>query len=463
MLSDGYGLDRVPATGRDVPLSVGPTVDLSSPIEQLDPKRSLLFSPLRINQVTLENRVWLPAMVTWLSNEAGEVTPEVMERYVTYALGQPGMIVLEAIGIRDVASGPLMRIGHDRFIPGLRALAQRIHDVSPSKVIPQIIDFLKIATRNPQAYLTRLAARGGQYASVLSMTEDQLQSTLSPREWHEYNHGYRQLISDIAREEVLALPGMFAAAARRARQAGYDGVELHFAHAYTMASFLSARNARTDEFGGQSLENRVRLPLMVIEAVRREVGNDFLVGLRYLSSEDIPGGSKLEDALYFAAQFAKAGIDFISISRGGKFEDAEQPKIGQAIYPYTGHSGYMCMPMSDADAAVNRAQAAAIRHAVRDAGFRTPTIVTGKIDSFELAETILRQGGGDLIGMARGLLADPFWPIKVREGRDYHHCKYTNVCESLDRHHRQVRCQLWMITTDDKGKKLHRVNPPQNW
>jgi hypothetical protein len=65
--------------------------------------------------------------------------------------------------------------------------------------------------------------------------------------------------------------------------------------------------------------------------------------------------------------------------------------------------------------------------------------------------------------MARGLLADPYWPVKVREGRDFNHCKYTNVCEALDRHHRQVRCQLWMTTTDEAGKKVHRVNPPAGW
>src|SRR5262249_26526252 len=147
------------------------------------------------------------------------------------------------------------------------------------------------------------------------------------REWREYNYGYRQLVSDLPRDEVLALPGLFAAAARRARQAGFDGVELHFAHAYTMSSFLSRTNPRTDEFGGQSLENRVRLPLMVIEAVRREVGADFALGLRFLSTEDIEGGSTLDDSCFFATAFARAGVDFISISRGGKFDDAEQPRV----------------------------------------------------------------------------------------------------------------------------------------
>jgi 2,4-dienoyl-CoA reductase-like NADH-dependent reductase (Old Yellow Enzyme family) len=438
-------------------------VDLSSPIESLDPKRSILFSPITINGVRLENRVWLPAMVTWLSNDDGIVTDDVTERYLSYARGEPGMIVLEAMGIRDIASGPLMRIGHDRYIPGLRDLVQKIHDVSPSKVIPQIIDFLRIARRDPKRYLERLSARGGAYASVESMSDGELHDVLTEREWQEYNHGYRQLISDLSREEVLALPGMFAAAARRAREAGFDGVELHFAHAYTMASFLSGRNGRDDEFGGQSLENRVRLPLMVIEAVRREVGDDFMLGLRYLSAEEIDGGSTVEDARFFGVEFARAGVDFISISRGGKFEDAQQPRVGEAAYPYTGHSGHMCMPMNDDDAVANRENAISIHEAVRKAGFNTPTVIAGKINTFKLSETILRSGGAELIGMARGLLADPNWPVKVRDGREFHHCLYTNVCEALDRHHRKVRCQLWMTDVDDSGKKVQVQHAPTDW
>lgn len=445
------------------PLQVATEVDLRAPVGNLAAAQSLLFAPLRMNQITLANRVWLPAMVTWLSNEEGIVTSDVEQRYLTYARGEPGMIVLEAMGIRDVASGPLLRIGHDRYIPGLRDLVAKMHAISPSKVIPQVIDFLKIARRNPQSYRAHLQKRGGAFARATELSDAELQALLTPREWRDYQFGYRQLIGDLARDEVLSLPGLFAAAARRAREAGFDGVELHFAHAYTMSSFLSGCNGRSDEYGGATLENRVRLPLMAIEAVRREVGRDFLLGLRYLSSEDIAGGSTVEDACWFGVQFARAGVDFISISRGGKFEDAEQPRIGEAAYPYTGHSGQMCMPREDRDATANRQNAARIRRAIREAGFATPTIVAGRINTFEMAESILREGGADLIGMARGLLADPYWPVKVREGRGFHHCKYTNVCEALDRHHRQVRCQLWMKTVNENGSFTHHIHPPEGW
>ena len=110
-----------------------------------------------------------------------------------------------------------------------------------------------------------------------------------------------------------------------------------------MASFLSRRNDRADGYGG-SPEARARLPVEVYRAVRERVGADYTVGVRFLGDEVIEGGSRVEDAAFYAAQFARAGLDFLSVSKGGKFEDAKQPKVGQAVYPYTGQSGYECMP-----------------------------------------------------------------------------------------------------------------------
>src|SRR5256885_8221740 len=130
-------------------------------------------------------------------------------------------------------------------------------------------------------------------------------------------------------------------------RAGFDGVELHFAHAYTMASFLSALNTRTDGYGGPR-EQRVRLPLEVYRAVREVVGTRAALGCRFLADEIIEGGNRPGDAAFFGVELARAGMDFLSLSRGGKFEDAKQPKIGHAAYPYTGPSGHECMPTTNA-------------------------------------------------------------------------------------------------------------------
>ena len=115
-----------------------------------------------------------------------------------------------------------------------------------------------------------------------------------------------------------------------------------------MASFLSALNQRDDGYGG-SRANRVKLPLEVYRAVRGAVSERFVVGCRFLAEECIPGGNTAEDAAWFGAEFARAGMDYLSLSRGGKFEDAKQPRVGWARYPYTGPSGYECMPTVRSD------------------------------------------------------------------------------------------------------------------
>jgi 2,4-dienoyl-CoA reductase-like NADH-dependent reductase (Old Yellow Enzyme family) len=253
------------------------------------------------------------------------------------------------------------------------------------------------------------------------------------------------------------LPDLFADAASRASRAGFDGVELHYAHAYTMASFLSATNRRDDGYGGAA-DARVRLPLEVYEAVRKAVPEDFVVGSRFLASEAIDGGSTLEDVCHFATAFARAGMDFLSLSRGGKFDDAKQPKVGAAAYPYTGPSGYECMPqyISDEQGPFGRNLAATrvIREAVRKAGFDTPVVAAGGIHSFDMAEAALNDGTADIIGAARQTLADPDWfrKLETGHGSDIRLCEYTNYCEGLDQNHKQVTCKLWdRVQLDEPG------------
>jgi 2,4-dienoyl-CoA reductase-like NADH-dependent reductase (Old Yellow Enzyme family) len=238
-----------------------------------------------------------------------------------------------------------------------------------------------------------------------------------------------------------------------------------------MAGFLSALNDREDGYGGIR-ENRVRLPLEVYRAVRERVGDDYVVGVRFLADEVIAGGNRVADAVYFGVEFAKAGFDYLSISKGGKFEDAEQPKIGAAVYPYTGQSGYECMPttVSDERGPFGRSVplVAQIKQAVNKAGLGTPVVATGGITTFEQAESILRNGNADIIGMARQALADPDWFRKVKLGRGHEvrRCTYTNYCEALDQAHRQVTCKLWdRKELDEEGLAMaadgrRRLLPP---
>jgi 2,4-dienoyl-CoA reductase-like NADH-dependent reductase (Old Yellow Enzyme family) len=215
-----------------------------------------------------------------------------------------------------------------------------------------------------------------------------------------------------------------------------------------MASFLSARNTRKDGYGG-ARENRVQLPLEVFRAVRARVSQRVAVGCRMLADECIAGGTRVDDAAWFASEFARAGMDFVSLSRGGKFEDALQPRVGEAAYPYTGPSGYECMPAYISDArgpfGRNLGPAAIIRSAVRAAGFATPIVTAGGVHGFAMAEAILEHGEADIVASARQSLADPDWFLKARTGHGeaVRLCEFSNYCEGLDQKHKQVTCKLW--------------------
>lgn len=433
-------------------------------------RKSRWFSPIDVGNCKLEQRTWVPAMVPWRATEQGEVTQDVIDWYRRFAAGRPGAIVVEATGIRDVPSGPLLRIGHERYIQGLAKVVDAVREASAgeTRLFIQLIDFLAIRRRVDRtkflsrflqldaALLERLGLQPGDEARarevLVQLGDSELEAVLSRRALEDLRQGYRERVTDMGlphvRDLPLHLPGLFADAAERARTAGFDGVELHYAHAYTMSSFLSALNTREDGYGGPK-EQRVRLPLQVFDAVRARVGEDFTVGARFLTDDIVAGGSRVEDACYFGVRFAEAGMDFLSLSRGGRFEDAKQPKLGHAAYPYTGESGYECMPSVYSDErgpfGRNIADTARVRRAVREAGFETPVVACGGIHSFAQAEAILEAGHADIVAAARQSLADPDWFLKLRLGRgsEVRRCEFTNYCEALDQMHKAVTCKLW--------------------
>jgi 2,4-dienoyl-CoA reductase-like NADH-dependent reductase (Old Yellow Enzyme family) len=149
-----------------------------------------LFEPLNVGGIRIANRVMVPAMVTRLSGEDGLVNQDIVDRYVRYAQGGAGLIVIEAMAVHHAKSGPLLRISDDRFVPGLTDLVMRIHDTSDSKVVPQIIHFMKVA-----------------------------------------KSGWRQTVDMLSLSEIDRIVEEFGDAVARARAARFDGAELHSAHA----------------------------------------------------------------------------------------------------------------------------------------------------------------------------------------------------------------------------------------
>jgi 2,4-dienoyl-CoA reductase-like NADH-dependent reductase (Old Yellow Enzyme family) len=362
-----------------------------------------LFEPLNIGSMRIPNRVMVPAMVTHLCKEDGVVTQDTIARYVAYAAGGAGLIVVEAMAIHEVKSGPLLRISDDRYLPGLRALTDRVHATSDSKIVPQIIHFLKVA-----------------------------------------RSGWRQTADMLSVAEIDRIVEQFGDAVRRARDAGFDGAELHSAHAYTLSSFLSRANPRTDEYGGDTLEGRLRLIGRVIESVRRKAGSDFPLGVRFNAEEFIKDGYTVLDSKQIALRFAELGVDYISLSAGGKFEDSVHTP-GQVLYPYNGYSGDRCMPGDWLPRALHAGIAAEVKAHLLSKGFQVPVAVAGKLDAPQDAERVVAEGMADMVGIARGLLADPYWPNKLKNGDADRivQCDYCNVCKALDGTHKTVICALW--------------------
>ncbi|MEZ5787161.1 MAG: NADH:flavin oxidoreductase [Xanthobacteraceae bacterium] len=361
-----------------------------------------LFEPLNVQGMVLPNRIMVPAMVTRLSGEDGFVNEPITERYVRYAQGESGLIVVEAMAVHHSKAGPLLRISDDTYVPGLAGLVRRVHDTSGSKVVPQIIHFLKIS-----------------------------------------KSGWRQTVDMLSVADIDQIVEEFANAVARAREAGFDGAELHSAHGYTLASFLSRVNPRRDDYGG-TLEGRLRLISRVMEAVKRKAGADFPVGVRFLADEFIKDGFTVKDAKVIALRLAELGAAYLSLSVGGKFEDAIHTP-GHVLHAYAGYSGERCMPGDWYPMVPHAHFSAEIKAYIKAHGYDTPVATAGKISDPDAAEALVAEGKVDIIGIARGLLADPDWPKKVRAGERERivRCDYCNVCKHLDGTHRQVICSLW--------------------
>src|SRR5947209_5302236 len=226
-----------------IPETCWPTADEAA--------RSLLFQPIKIGSIELENRTWVPAMVPWRATEDGFVTRANLDWYRRFAEGQPGAIVVEATGVRDIASGPLLRIGHDRFIPGLKELVETVKRASRgrTRLFIQIIDFLSVRRRpenskffdrffklnqNHREALAQITrdeswldkSEAEVRAFLIEATDELLDRVLDERELESLRFGYRERVTVTHLPHIRDLPevkpGICTAAAARADLGGFD-------------------------------------------------------------------------------------------------------------------------------------------------------------------------------------------------------------------------------------------------
>jgi 2,4-dienoyl-CoA reductase-like NADH-dependent reductase (Old Yellow Enzyme family) len=358
-----------------------------------------IFENIQVGRMSLVNRIVYPALVDLLAREDGFTTPELVERVLRIAGGGVGLFILQAACVVKQKSGQLLRINDDRYIEGLKKLTDQVHSQTKAKIGIQLIHFLKIS-----------------------------------------KSGYRQMVEDLSHEEINEIAANFGDAALRAEKAGFDCIEVHCAHAYTLASFLSLRNKRRDEYG-KTIEGRLRIVEEVTRQIREKVGDRITLGVRINGDEFILGGNTLSQSRVIAKRLAELGYQYISISAGGKFEDGlvEQGMTS----PYSGYSGSRTMPKTDMPDGVNVYLAKDIKNAILP--YTVPIITAGKIPDPELAESILQAGDADLIGLARPLLCDPEWPVKVKTRKidEVVYCKYCGLCNVDDANFVPVVCHQW--------------------
>lgn len=363
-----------------------------------------LFSPITMRGVTFPNRIQRTSMVSGLSTEDGAITEDLKKRYQREVKGGVGSFIVEAAVVIPSKSPYNVRISDDSYTPGLTEIVKAIREVNRElKVGIQIMQFLKIS-----------------------------------------RSGWRQKVEDFKKEDLPLIVQAHVDGAKRALAAGFDFIEIHMAHAFVLASFLSRVNKRTDEYGG-SFENRMRLPIEVYQAVRELVGEDYPLGIRINGEDFIINGNTLSQSTRIARKFGELGADYISVSAGDRFEDAAVPQEGMPPDPMSGYSGHRMSPWWWWPDGTHVYLAEGVRNAIREAKFTTPVVTAGKIREPKHAEELLQQGKADIIGLCRAILCDPDWPMKAKEGREKEivRCAACNWCLEADSRYEKVNCCRW--------------------
>lgn len=363
-----------------------------------------LFTPVKFGKLTVPNRLQRTSQVSGLTTEDGHVTPELKARYRREAAGGVGSLVVEAAVVPPSRSSFNLRISDDSFIAELKDLVDVTREANPeTKIGIQIMHFLKLS-----------------------------------------KSGWRQRVSDFTLDDLPLIVDQHVQGARRAVEAGFDFIELHMAHAYTLSSFLSLSNNRTDEYGG-SLANRMKLPLQVYQAIRKQVGADYPLGVRINGEDFTIKGTTLLHSTKIAKKLAEFGADYISVSAGSRYEDSPAPEPGNPPDPMTGYSGNRMSPAWWFPDAVHLYLAEAVRNEVRKAGYEVPIVTAGKIRNPRQAEAALAAGKADVIGLCRALLCDPDFPVKAKEDRanEIVPCTACNWCLEADTRMEKVNCSRW--------------------
>lgn len=406
-----------------------------------NPHASLL-QPGRIGSLELRNRIVMAPMGSNYAETDGSCGERIQAYYEARAKGGAGLLIM---GVCSVAfpngTGEPFQVGvsRDDFIPGLAGIARRVHQHG-AKIAMQLHHGGKTAVQDlvqgREMWVPSIPKPPPRGEHMAAITPEELANFVG------VTRNKPQLrVMDQA--DIAQMIEWFAAAGARAREAGFDALELHAAHSYILAGFLSPYyNQREDEYGGP-LENRARLLLEVIRAVKARVGAEMPVWVR-LDAEELrtPGGITLDDAVATARLCEAAGADAISVS---------------AYATLTSGSAFTEAPIPQQPGAF-LSNAAVIKKAVS-----VPVITSGRLEIDSAAQAIA-AGQIDFVAMARKMLADPEIPIKLAQGRpqDIRPCIYCYACVSEIFVNRRVKCAVNASTGHEYAHDLSPAPKPRH-
>lgn len=321
---------------------------------------SILNSEIKVGNVKVKNRLVMPPMATSKATKEGQVTQQICDYYHEKSLGgYIGLIITEHsyVSLEGKAGKGQVSIADDDNITGLKKLTTVIHE-NGTKVMAQI------------------SHAGGAANSVITgKSVYGVSSVPMPRT------GFVPL--EMSLMDIRKVIHDFTNAAVRAKQAGFDGIEIHSAHGYLLNQFYSPlTNKRVDEYGVQTIEGRLKLHMEIIKSIRSAVGNDYPIAVRLGACDYIDGGSTLQDGVAAAKLLVQAGVDLLDISGG----------FCGYIKPNSKEQGYF----------------SEITKAIKE-NVDIPVILTGGITETAMAEVLLKNGVADLIGVGRAILKNSLW------------------------------------------------------
>lgn len=358
-----------------------------------------IFEPLTVRRMTMKNRTMMMPMGTNYGEQSGEMSFLHINYYEQRAKGGVGLIMVEnaSVDSPEGSNGTTqLRIDHDNYLPRLYKLTESVH-------------------KHGACIGIQINHAGASAMSSRTNMQPVSSSNIPSKDGGE-------IPRPLEKEEILRIAKKFGEAAKRAQTAGFDAVEVHAGHSYLISQFLSPiYNDRTDEFGG-SPENRARFARLVMEEVRAQVGPFFPIFLRISADEFMEGGNTLEDTLE-ALQYFQEEADVIDVSCG--LNGSIQYQI-DANYLPDGWRSYMAKAVKER--------------------YKKPCVTMGNIRDPQVAEDILARGDADIIGLGRGLIADPEWVNKVQFGDidDIRKCISCNIGCAGNRigSNRPIRCTI---------------------